>query len=46
MVEDVVCQRVRECTVHMHGCVQRWNELSSKGFDTANKLVNTCLEAK
>ena len=44
--DQLVCHRVKDCCVQLHGSVQRWKQLSDKGFDIANKLVNSLLQHK
>ena len=44
--DQLVSHRVKDCCVHLHGSVQKWKQLSDKGFDIANKLVNSLLQQK
>ena len=43
---ELVSHRVKECCVVLHSCVQKWKELSSKGFDLANQIVNLNIQHK
>lgn len=42
----MILHRLKECCVHLHSNVQKWKELSSKGFDLANQIVNLGIEKK
>ena len=43
---ELVGHRVKECCVNLHSYIQKWKELSSKGFDLANQIINTAIEHK
>ena len=44
--DHLVCHRIKECCVHLHSNVQKWKELNSKGFDVANRIVNSTIQQK
>ena len=46
MADGLVVHRVKECCVRLHGCVQKWQQLSSQGVDVASKLVQTVVQNK
>lgn len=42
----LVGHRVKECCVQLHSCVQKWKELSSRGYDLVDKLINASMQLK
>ncbi|CAI8048383.1 hypothetical protein GBAR_LOCUS26695 [Geodia barretti] len=44
--DSLVVHRVKECCVRLHSCVQKWQQLSSRGLDVASKLVQTVMQNK
>ncbi len=42
----IVGRRIKECCVHIHSNIQKWKDLSNRGFDLANQLTNSTLEKK
>ena len=41
---QLTCRRVKDSLAKLHNTVQTWNNLSSRSFDTLNKLVNVLIE--
>lgn len=44
--DKLVSYRVKECCVQLHTSVQKWKELSAKGFDIVSQVVNTTMGLK
>ena len=44
--DQLVGHRVKECCVHLHNSIQKWKELSTRGFNLANQIVNSTMQYK